>query len=188
MTKRPAWVEERGQRVWLWIAVVFGVFYLGESLLFLGPEPRVPVPVWVFPIYWGAFGAAVIGLVLRGVKGHAGRATSGFPRRVRFAILGVGITTSVVGMSYLVMGVARDVTLGHVVLLGTMFEAGIIIGGISGNLGWLSAGVVWGTGGILVLCCPSIQDFTIGVVVFVGFALLGLIRRRVCEPVPTGTA
>ena len=180
--KRFVWIEEREQKVWAWIAAVFALFYFGEAFLFWGPEPRVHAPAFTPLVYWGVFAASIVWLLLRQAKKEPSRKpTSGVPRGLQSTILGAGITASVIGIAFLVMAITHNVTLGHAVLLGTLFEAAVVIGGMSGNLGWLAAGLVWATSAILVLRYPSVQDYTLGVAVFVGFALIGLIRRSVRE-------
>ncbi len=174
------WVEEREQKVWLWIAAAFAGFYFGEALLFWGPEPRVKAPPFTPLLYWGAFGVVIVWLVRRQSKKDARTVTAaGVPHGLQSAILGIGITASVVGLAYLVMGVTGNVTLGHAVLLGAMFEAAAIIGGMSGNTGWLAAALVWGIALALVLVFPRIQDYSLGAAMVLGFALIGMLRWSV---------
>jgi hypothetical protein len=179
--RKVIWVEEAGQKVWLWIGVVFAAFYFGEAFLFWGPNPRVNAPSFTPLVYWGAFGAAVIGLLLRQPKQASEKPAPGVPHALQTWVLGVGITVSVVGMAFLVMWATGNVTLGHAILLGAMFEAGVVIGGMSGNLGWLAAGIVWAGAAVHVLRYPSTQDITIGIATATGFALVGLIRLSARE-------
>jgi hypothetical protein len=177
------WVEESDQKAWLWVAVAFAAFYFGEAILFWGPKPLVAAPPMTPLVYWGAFGATIIWLLSRTPKGGPQPTASGTPRALQNWVLGIGITAAVVGMAYFTMiatrelGVMRSVTAGHVIILGAMFEAGVIIGGLSGNPGWIAAGAVWLLGGALILIFPGVQDYTLGAVVTLGFALIGLLRR-----------
>lgn len=184
MRNKLVWVDEREQKVWLWIAVAFVLFYFGEALLFWGPSPRINAPPFTPLIYWGAFGATIIWLLRRqGKKTPAKPVAATVPRGLQSTILGIGITSSVVGITSLVMKFAcgnmsdeQTTTLGHAVLMATLFEAGVIIGGMSGNLGWLAAGVAWGASSFLVLRFPSFQDYTVGLATAVGFGMVGTIR------------
>lgn len=174
---RFTWVEDRGQKVWLWIAALFGTFYFVEAFLFWGPQPRIRWLPYTPLVYWGAFGAGVIWLVQRQGRSAAGRTPGQPPSGLQSFVLGIGITISVVGMAYLVMRLTGNTTVGHAILLGALFEAGIVIAGMSGSLGWMLASLVWAGGGLAVLGWPSVQDFTLGLAVAIGFALVGLIRK-----------
>ena len=178
------WVEGPEQRVWVWIATVFAVFYVGEAILFWGPNPRVEAPSFTPLVYWGAFGACVIALVARQPKPTLDERALRVPSGLQTTVLGIGITASVVGMAFVVMALAgkvHNVTLGHAILLAAMFEAGAVIGGMSGNLGWLAAGIVWAVAAGLVLGFPRVQDYTLGAALAIGFALVGLVRWCVRE-------
>jgi hypothetical protein len=187
--KQLIWIEDRAQKVWLWVGVVFAAFYFGEAFLFWGPVPRVKAPPFLPLAYWGAFGAVIIGLLSRQTKKQTpAKPGPEVPASLQSAILGMGITASVVGITFLVIAATHNVTLGHAVLLGTMFEAGIVIGGMSGNIGWLLAGLVWAACGVLVYRYPSVQDYTLGVAVFLGFATVGVVRWSVCRGNQNGAA
>lgn len=185
MMKNLKLVEEPGQKVWAWIAVAFAAFYFGEAFLFWGPEPRVHAPAFTPLIYWGAFGACVIWLLRRrGRSQISGEPTPEIPHGLQTAILGTGITASVVGIAFLVIHVTGNVTLGHAVMLGAMFEAAIIIAGMSGNLGWLAASLVCAASAALVLIYPAVQDYTLGAAMAISFALVGLILWSVHAKAP----
>ncbi|MCY3018462.1 MAG: hypothetical protein NTW87_05455 [Planctomycetota bacterium] len=87
-------------------------------------------------------------------------------------------------MPYIVIGLTHNVTLGHVILLGAMFEAGVVIGGLTGSLGWIAASLVWAASGMFILYHPQGQDYTLGFALAVGFILVGLLRRCFCDEEP----
>ena len=171
---RIKWVKEPGQRAWAWVAIVFAAFYFGEAYLFWGPEPRLHAPNFAPLVYWGTFGTCVIWLLSRSRR-NPGNRSPGPPRLAQTVTLGVGITASVVCIAFLVIRVSGNVTLGHAVMLGTLFEAAVIIGGMSGNVGWTAASLVWAASAALVLVFPSVQDYTIGAATVIAFALVGLL-------------
>ena len=176
------WVEAREQKIWFWISLLFAAFYFGEAFLFWEPQPRFLAPPVVRLAYWGAFGAGIVWLLVRQPKPLRNETVLEVPHAWQSTILGAGITIAVVGMAFLVMCAAGSITLGHTILLAAMFEAGVILGGILGNPGWLTAGIVWATAAALVLRFPSVQDITLGVALVVGFALVGLLRWSVRQP------
>jgi hypothetical protein len=137
----------------------------------------VPRP-WVYPLaYWGSFGAGIIWLVTRPRKKSSREGQlSTVPETLQGWVLGIGITVAVIGLPYFVMAWSKSVTLGHVVLMGTLFEAAIVIAGMSGSAGWLLASVLWATTTILIVKFPDWQDFTLGASVALGFATVGLVR------------
>ena len=177
-------VEEPEQRVWLWIGLVFAFFYFGEAFLFWGPNPRVYAPPVTPLIYWGMFGAAIVWLLSRQKKTSPPKAATRPPKAWESTVLGVGITASVVGLPFTVIAVTGNVSLGHVILLGAMFEAGIIIGGMSGSLGWMVASLVWLGSGLFILWHPHGQDYTLGFAVALGFIIIGLLRKCLCSEDP----
>ena len=144
-----AWREDRNQRIWLWIGVLFLAFYIGDACLFWGPNPQSPGPPLVHLSYWAAFGALLIGLV-----GWSAR--QGGPKKwlvvVQSIVLGVAITAAVVGVPALIIARTHDVTLGHAVLLFTLSLAAGVIGSLSYNLGWLLAGCAWALTGCTIFC------------------------------------
>lgn len=71
----------------------------------------------------------------------------------------------------------HDVTLGHVVLASALAEAAVIIGGMSGSLGWLAAGLVWAVSGYFIQRFPAVQDLTLGMAVALGCILIGMLRK-----------
>lgn len=162
---------------WLWIAVLFGAFYFTEAFLFWGPQPRIVAPPFTPLVYWGAFGAGVIWLVRRQGKSASRRTPDQPPPLLQSLVLGIGITTSVVAMAFLVIRATGNITLGHAILLGTLFEAGVVIAGMSGSVGWIAASLIWAAGSVGVLCWPNVQDYTLGLAVAVGFAVVGLLRK-----------
>ncbi|MGA2067500.1 MAG: hypothetical protein ABSG86_21195 [Thermoguttaceae bacterium] len=168
------WRDEKSQQVWLWIGLVFLVFYTAEAGLFWGPEPRVIVPPFVYLLYWGTFGAILIVLIAR----SAGKAD---PKKwlnmIRSTILGVGITSAVVGIPFLIIARTHDITLGHAVMLFTIALAAVVIGAWSFNAGWLLAGCLWVSGGCMILALPRIQDYMLGAVLAIGFMVVGVLRR-----------
>jgi hypothetical protein len=163
--------------VWLWIALAFAGFYFGEAFLFWGPKPRVQAPPITPLLYWGAFGVLIVWLLARRATNDAANdATPTVPSGLQATVLGLGITVSVIGLTLLVMRVAGSVTLGHAVLLGTLAEAALVLGGMSVNLGWLVASLLWACGVCLVLRYPPLQDVTVGVAVCLGFTAVGTLR------------
>jgi hypothetical protein len=61
--------------------------------------------------------------------------------------------------------------------LGALFEAGVVIARLTGSLGWLAAGLLWGATGLFILNHPRGQDYTLGLAVAAGFILVGLLRK-----------
>lgn len=177
-----ALVEDVEQKVWLWIAGVFCLFYFGEAVLFWSPEPLVRIPQLRL-VHWGVF-AAVLAWVLRlGRRRYRRPETAagdgGVPRALQSWALSLGITAAAVGLTYLVIAWTGNHALGHAVLAGTLFQAAIIIGGMSGSLGWLACGLTWAATAVAILAFPAWQDITLGAGVTAGFLLVGAIRRNV---------
>jgi len=167
------WREDRRQKTWLWVGLLFFVFYFTEAVLFWGPQPRVLAPPYIPLIFWGLFGMAVIGVTTRPFP------SAGKPERletIQAWLLGTTITAAAIGSAFLIIRRTGDITLGHVVLLFILAQAGLIIGALSVNLGWLAAGLCWLAGGVWVLCQPSLQDYALGATVAFGFVLIGLLR------------
>jgi hypothetical protein len=175
------WREEKRQKTWLWVGLLFFVFYFTEALLFWGPEPRVAAPSFTPLVFWGLFGAALIWVVTRPTP------DGGVPNRlerIQSWVLGMGITTAAVGSAFLIIRRTGDLALGHAVLLFVLGQAGLVIGAVSFNAGWLMAALCWIAGGMWVLCQPSIQDLVIGAAVAIGFMLIGFCRKcLVCQGV-----
>ena len=168
------WRDEKSQQIWLWIGLVFLVFYTAEAWLFWGPEPQVIVPPFVYLLYWGAFGAILIVLIAR----SAGKADpKNWLNVIQSTILGVGITSAVVGIPFLIIARTHDITLGHAVMLFTIALAAVVIGALSFNAGWMLAGCVWVSGGCMILALPRIQDYMLGAVLAIGFIVVGVLRR-----------
>jgi hypothetical protein len=150
------------------------VFYIGEASLFWGPEPRVRVPPFVHLLYWGAFGAILVGLIAR----SAGKVNSKtWLDVIQSTILGVGITSAVVGIPFLIIVRTQEITLGHSVMLFTISLAAVVIGALSFNVGWLLAGCLWASAGYMVLALPRIQDYVLGAVLAIGFIIVGALRK-----------
>jgi small-conductance mechanosensitive channel len=168
------WQEVKGQRIWLWIGVLFLTFYTGEACLFWGPNPRIAAPVLAHLLYWAAFGALLSGLI-----GWSARQER--PKKwwnvVQSMVLGVAITAAVVGVPALIMIRTNDVTLGHAVLLFTLSLAAVVIGSLSFNPGWFLAGCLWASAGFAVLYFPRIQDYLLGAAVAIGFIIVGALRK-----------
>jgi hypothetical protein len=176
------WREEKGQRVWLWIGVVFLVFYTGEAWLFWGPHPRVTGPLFLHLLYWAAFGAILTGLIARSPRNADPKGWLGV---IQSAILGVTITSAVVGIPALIMVRTQDFTLGHAVLLFTISLAAVVIGSLSFNPGWLLAGCVWASAGWVILALPPVQDYVLGAAMAIGFIIVGALRKSLvatCHP------
>jgi len=168
------WREDRSQKGWLWIGLVFLVFYMGEACLFWGPQPRVTGPPFIHVAYWAVFGAILIGLISRSTT--RSDPTSWWDT-IQSIILGTAITAAVIGIPALIIGRTHDITLGHAVLLFTISLAAIVIGAMSFNLGWLLAGCVWAVAGCFILYLPLIQDYLLGAVVAIGFCIVGVLRK-----------
>jgi hypothetical protein len=173
------WREEKRQKVWLWVGVLFFGFYFTEALLFWGPEPRVVAPPFTPLVFWGLFGAAIIAVVTRGSPADA---PSSRPERIQATVLGLAITAACVGSAFLIMRRTGDVTLGHAVLLFALAQAGVTIGATSYNVGWLAAGLAWCGGGIGVLFLPAVQDYIVGAATALGFMLIGTLRKCLVGP------
>jgi hypothetical protein len=168
------WREDKRQKTWVWVGLLFLVFYFTEAVLFWGPEPRVVAPPFTPLVYWGVFGVALIWVVTRRTPG--GAATKPL-ERLQAGVLGVVVTAACVGSAYLIIRRTGDLTVGHAVLLFIMAEAGLIIGALSFNAGWFVAGLCWIAGGVYVLCRPPDQDYVIGAAVAIGFVLVGCFRK-----------
>jgi hypothetical protein len=177
MKNSTTWIEDAGQKVWFWIGLVFAGFYLGEAVLFWGPDPRIHAPQGTPLAYWGAFGAAIIGIILRYSKKSSSGPGAKVPQVLQTVVLGAGITSAVIGLPFYVMARTQDVTLGHVVLVSVLSEAAIIIGGTSGSLGWLGAGLLWAVSGYFIHRIPAAQDLILGFAIALGFIFVGLVRK-----------
>src|SRR5580700_3024113 len=119
------WREDKQQRTWLWVGLLFFAFYFTEALLFWGPEPRVAAPAFTPLIFWGLFGAALIWVVTRPTLGGG---KPSWLERIRSGALGVSITVAAVGSAFLIIRRTGDLTLGHAVLLFILAQAGLVIG------------------------------------------------------------
>ncbi|MCG3181266.1 MAG: hypothetical protein BIFFINMI_03645 [Phycisphaerae bacterium] len=172
------WIEDRRQKAWLWIALFFASFYFGEAILFWGTNPRIAAPSFTPLIYWGSFGVAVVWLVRRYDRLASTPSADSVPPGMQATVLGLGITLSVIGMTVLVIRLTGNITLGHTILLLALCEAGLVIAGMSGSVGWLAAGLIWGCGAPAVFWFPGVQDVTLGLAVAIGFALIGLLRAQ----------
>lgn len=172
------WRDNKSQQVWLWIGLVFLVFYTGEAWLFWGPVPRVIVPPFVYLLYWGAFGAILIGLIARSARKADSK---NWLDVIQSTVLGVAITAAVVGIPFLIMARTQDITLGHAVLLFTISLAAIVIGAMSFNAGWLLAGCMWASAGWMILARPRYQDYVLGVVLAIGFIIVGALRKSLVK-------
>jgi hypothetical protein len=170
------WREDKRQKTWLWVGLLFLFFYFAEAVLFWGPEPRVAAPPFTPLVYWGLFGAILIWIV---THARANELSASGLERGQGVVLGIGITAAVVGLAFLIIRRTGDLTLGHAVLLFTLAQAGIIIGAMSFNVGWFLAGLCWIGSGFVVLWQPAVQDYTIGTGVALGFVVIGSFRQCV---------
>jgi hypothetical protein len=177
------WREDRRQKAWLWVGLLFFVFYFTEALLFWGPEPRVIAPSFTPLVYWGLFGVALIWIVTRPNPDDA--ATKRL-EQIQAWVLGIAITAACVGSAFLIIHRTGDVTAGHAVLLFVLAEAGLIIGALTVNAGWFGAGLCWIVGGVCVLMWPPVQDYVIGAVVALGFVFVGCFRKCIMSPEDDG--
>jgi hypothetical protein len=180
---RYHWREDRGQKTWLWVGLLFFVFYFVEALLFWGPEPRVVAPSFTPLVYWGLFGATLVWVVTRPISESARR----WLERIQAWVLGVAITVVSVGSAFLIIRRTGDLTLGHAVLLFILALSGLVIGAMAFNAGWFVAGLCWITGGICVLWQPPFQDYILGAAVAIGFMLIGCFRRSMVLPSEGGS-
>jgi len=183
---KHVWVNDEEQKVWVWISILFAIFYFGEAFLFWGPTPRIHSSLLQLT-YWGIFGLSIYVVGNRRKTSDRTKLVTRTHGAFQWSILGAGITMSVVGITFLVMRLTGNVTLGHMILLATMCEAAIVICGMSGNMGWLAASLVWAASAVLVYRYPPVQDIIVGVAFVVGFALVGLIRKSLCEYATTIT-
>ena len=172
------WRDDKGQKIWLWIGVLFLVFYIGESFLFWGPNPRVAGQPFLHLLYWAAFGAVLCGLL-----GWSGRKSE--PKKwldvIQSTVLGMTITSAVVGIPALIIFRTHDITLAHAVLLLTLSLVAVVIGSLTFNPGWFLAGCLWALAGCVILCWPPIQDHLLGAVVAVGFIVVGALRKSLVK-------
>jgi hypothetical protein len=168
------WQENKRQKAWLWVGLLFFVFYFTEALLFWGPQPRLVPPPFAPLVFWGLFGAVLIWIITRPIPNVA-RATRS--ERLKSVVLGLTITAASVGSAFLIIWRTGDLTLGHAVLLFVLAQAGLIIGALSFNAGWFVAGLLWIGGAACVLCQPTVQDYAIGAAVAGGFVLIGSCRK-----------
>jgi hypothetical protein len=58
-----------------------------------------------------------------------------------------------------------------------MAQAGLVIGAMSFNVGWMVAGLCWALGGVWILVSPAGQDYVLGAAVGIGFMLVGILRK-----------
>ena len=174
-----SWCENRRDKRWLWIGVLFLAFYFGEALLFWGPDPRVSAPPYTPLAYWGLFGAVVIWVLTR--KGPHGEKPGPF-EGVQSVLIGIAIPAAAVGSAFLVIGRTGDVTLGHAVVLIALGQAAVIVGALERSPGWLAAGVCWAASAGGVLGWPALQDMILGAAVAAGFILIGSVRQRLAQP------
>jgi hypothetical protein len=175
------WREEKRQKSWLWVGLLFFAFYFTEAVLFWGPQPRIVAPPYAQLGLWGLFAVALAWVLTRPKRD--GDALNGL-EKVQYAVLSIGITCAAVGSTFLILLRTRDLTLGHAMLLFGLGQAGLIIGALRFNLGWLLAAVCWIGGGAAVLYQPSLQDYSVGAAVALGFILVGAFRA--CLAVPVG--
>lgn len=171
---KTLWREDKSQKAWLWIGLLFLAFYFLEALLFWGPTPRITAPPYTPLVFWGLFGSGVIVIVSRFSTGS----TTSRIETIQAWVLGTVITLGAVGSAFLVIARTRDVTLGHAILLIVLGVSGVVVGSLSYSIGWVVAGIVWLIGVVSVLLWPSYQDYTLGAVVALGFILIGALRMR----------
>jgi hypothetical protein len=167
------WREDNGQKSWLWVGLLFFAFYFTEALLFWGPNPRVIAPPYTQLIFWGLFAVALTWVITR-PKPDGGALNR--LEKVQYAVLSISITCAAVGSTFLILLRTRDLTLCHAMLLFSLGQAGLVIGALTFNLGWLLAALCWIGGGATVLYQPSLQDYFVGAAIAVGFVLIGACR------------
>lgn len=168
------WREDKRQKTWLWVGVLFLVFYFAEAFLFWGPKPRIMPPPYTPLAFWGLFGVGLIWIISRPIP------SAEPPTRlvkIQSWMLGTIITGTAICLAFLVICRTGDLTLGHVVLLGVLAQAGLIIAALTFNIGWLAGGLVWLGGSIGILCHPHRQDYIVGAAVALGFILIGSFRK-----------
>jgi hypothetical protein len=177
------WREDKRQKTWLWVGLLFLAFYFAEALLFWGPEPRVAAPPFTPFFYWGLFGALLIWIVTRSSPSESSPHRL---ERIQAVVLGIAITAGTVGLAFLIIRRTGDLALGHAALLLILAQAGLVIGAMSFNVGWFLAGWCWIGGGVGVLWQPAVQDYIVGAAVALGFVVIGCFRQCVVPAVAEG--
>jgi len=171
--------EDKRQKAWLWVGLLFFGFYFAEAVLFWGPRPRLIAPPFTPLVFWGLFGVSVIWVVTRPI---AGLGRPRWEETLQSWVLGLSITAAAVGSAFLVIRRTGDITLGHVILLFALAEAGLVIGALLLNPGWFAAGLIWISAGVWVFCQPRLQDYVLGAAVAIGFVVIGVFRTRFVWP------
>ncbi|MGD0090161.1 MAG: hypothetical protein ABSE73_09595 [Planctomycetota bacterium] len=173
------WREDKRQKTWLWVGLLFSVFYFTEAFLFWGPEHRVAAPPFTPLVFWGLFGVALVWVLTRPLPSVGPQSRF---EKIQYWVLSVAITAATVGVPFLIICRTGDVTLGHVVLLFVLAQAALIISALAFNAGWLAAGLCWIAGGMWILCRPSGQDYVLGAALAIGFVLIGVLRKCLVPP------
>jgi hypothetical protein len=188
------WKRDEGQTLWIKVGLAFLVFYAGEAILFWeGPppfgtlrEPASHIPLaypLLYPLgFWGLFGYIVYAIQRKNPVSQTRSASKKRFLQWRGRLLALAFTVGVIGLTFVVMSVSGNTSLGHAVLFFALFLAAAVVGAMELNVGWLAAAGLWLLTALLFYTYPATrvlipgfkdEDILIGLVMPLGFFLIG---------------